>query len=93
MLLPVGPQDVGEAYHCIMRSPRVPIGHHKGSPADPRGPPILHWEHPVSHPTLNIIGFTLVKRAFMKVTLFRHGVDRGRRRRDPRAPKGPQRVP
>ena len=93
MLLPVGREDVGEAYHTIMRPPRVPIGHHKGSPADPRGPPILHREHPVSHPTLNIIGFTLVKRAFLKVTLFRHGVDRGRRRREPRAPKGPQRGP
>ena len=47
----------------------------------------------MTHPTLKIIGFMLVKRAFLIVALFRHGVARGRSKRDPRVPKAPQREP
>ena len=45
------------------------------------------------HPTLKIIGFMLVKQAFLIVALFRHGAARGSTKRDPRAPRAPPREP
>ena len=66
------------------------------SPQDqglPHGPHILPREHPVTHPTLKIIGLMLVKQAFLIVALFRRGAARGRNKRDPTAPKAPPREP